>query len=220
MHSFVSPEGEDVLWVVAVEGGNTAAYEEKLYGRAPDCWLIHANGQDFIYQRVPTGDASMLTHVYKVTQQGVVRITNKEPLGLAIKSDTTLNPDCLCMSLDLPIYSRAVQMLPYAAYPVRDTGLTEMISGVYDLDGPWVRLRESGRYNPDSRKNAAVSGGMWTLVAGERMRPYQTDLESWLDFITEDGRVVRFTIDRFADDMRLDSFGKLDDVFLPDESVG
>lgn len=131
-----------------------------------------------------------------------------------------LNPDCLCMSLDLPIYSRAVQMLPYAAYRVRDTGLPEMISGVYDLDGPWVRLRKSGRYNPDSRKNAVVSGGMWTLVAGERMRPYQTDLESWLDFITEDGRVVRFTIDRFADDMRLDSFGKLDDVFLPDESVG
>lgn len=220
MHSFVSPEGEDVLWVVAVEGGDTDAYEEKLYGRTPDCWLIHANGHDFIYQRVPTGDESMLTHVYKVTQQGVVRITNKKPLGLAIKSDTTLNPDCLCMSLDISIYSRAVQMLPYAAYRVRDTGLPEMISDVYDLDGPWVRLRKSGRYNPDSRKNAAVSGGMWTLVAGERMRPYQTDLESWLDFITEDGRVVRFTIDRFADDMRLDSFGKLDDVFLPDESVG
>ncbi|MDY2847003.1 MAG: hypothetical protein SOU50_02125 [Oscillospiraceae bacterium] len=45
-------------------------------------------------------------------------------------------------------------------------------------------------------------------------------MESRLDFITEDGRVVRFTIDRFANDMRLDSFGKLDDVFLPDESVG
>ena len=51
------------------------------------------------------------------------------------------------------------------------------------------------------------------------MRPYRTDLESWIDFITDDERVVRFEIDRFADDMHLDNFGTLDDVFAP-EGVG
>ena len=80
-------------------------------------------------------------------------------------------------------------------------------------------LREGGRYNPDSRDNAAVSGGMWTLVAGERMRPWQTDMASWLDFITEDRRVVRFEIDGWREDMKLDNFGTLDDVFMP-EGVG
>ena len=51
------------------------------------------------------------------------------------------------------------------------------------------------------------------------MRPYRTDLQSFLDFITDDDRVVRFAIEHFSDDMTLDGFGTLDDVFAP-EGVG
>ena len=159
----------------------------------------------------------MLTKVYKVTENKVTEIKRSAgPLGMALRSDTPLDPDRMRMSINAPITSEAVNMLPYAAFRADPmSGLPQRVSEVYDLDGAWVTLRNGGRYNPADRGAAAVSGGMWTLAAGERMRPYQTDMESWLDFITEDGRVVRFMIDRFADDMLLDDFGTLDDVFLP-----
>ena len=219
MRSFAAPESEDVLWVVTVEGGETErSYEETFYGYAPECWLACVDGRYFIYLRVPTGDVSMLTKVYEVSTTGV-SIRTYDPLGVAMRSDTPLDPNGIQMSLDAPIFTPSLMMLPYGTFCIETNGLPEHTGGVYGLDGPWVLLRESGRYNPDSRENAAISGGMWTLIAGERVRPYQTDMESWLDFITEDGRVVRFEIDGWREDMRLDNFGTLDDVFLP-EGVG
>ncbi len=207
------PGTAGVLWTVTLDGGDAEPYEEPLYGYAPRCWLVHTGGRNFIYQNVPTGDVSMLADVYEVRGDGVEKLCGK-PLELAVRDDTTLDPDRLLMNFNKPVFSRSVQLLPYAAYRVDDEGSPEMDGSVFGLDGPWVRLREGGRYNPDSRENAAVSGGMWTLIAGERVRPCQTDMATFLDFITEDGRVIRFGIERFADDMTLDNFGTLDDVFM------
>lgn len=205
---------EDVIWEVMLDGKDEGAYAEPLYGSAPDCWLICSNERYFLYQNVPTGDVSMLTSVFEISRTGVSKRAF-EPLGVAMRSDTTLDPDRMLMSINEPIFTSAVQMLPYAAFRVDEDGLPEMVSGVCDLAGPWVALREGGRYNPDSRDSAVVSGGMWTLIAGQELRPYRTDMESFLDFITDDGRIVRFAIDRFDDTMQLDNFGTLDDVFMP-----
>lgn len=212
MHSFPSPEGEDVLWVVTVEGGDAEPYEENFYGYVPECWLIHIPGHDYIYLRVPNGDVSMQTQIYEVGGQGVSKRTF-EPIPLALHGDTPLNPDRMKCALDEPVMDGVVAMLPSGWYEVDKDGLPELIGGVYDLDGPWVALREGGRYNPDKLENAAMSGGMWTLISGQPMKPYQTDMESFLDFITDDGRVVRFEIDRWDGEMRLDNFGMLSDVF-------
>lgn len=218
--------GDELTWDVMFNNDpeSTANYAEAFYGVAPQCWLIHSDRRDFIYLRLPTGDMSLLTNVYEITQQSPstaqgISKRSFEPLELTVRENTPLNPDWMLMSLNLPILAESVQLLPYGAFRVDEDGMPELASGVYDLSGPWVRLREGGRYNPDSRDNAAVSGGMWTLIAGQRLRPYQTDLSSFLDFITDDGRVVRFSIDDFYDGMKLDNFGTLDDVFVPDEEV-
>ena len=218
MHIFPAPEGEDVLWAVTMEGNDAVPYEETFYGHAPDCWLARVNGRDFIYLRVPAGDVSMRTKIYEVSDTGISK-RSYDPVGVAMRNDSPLDPDGMLLSLNEVISTPSVMMLPYGTFRVDAGGLPEHVGDEYRLNGPWVQLREGGRYNPDSRENAAVSGGMWTLIAGQRMRPYRTDLESWIDFITDDERVVRFEIDRFADDMHLDNFGTLDDVFAP-EGVG
>ena len=217
LQSRETPDSGDVLWEIAADGGDVL-YAEPFFGAEPRCFLAHTAETSCVYLREPVGDASMLTRVYQLAEGGVTPLT-EEPLRLALRADSPLNPDRMLMNLDEPVFTPAVQLLPYGTYRVGGDGLPESVGGVYKLDGPWVLLRESGRYNPDSRENAAVSGGMWNLAAGQRLRPYQTDLETYLDFLTEDGRVVRFEIDKFSYDMRLDNFGTLDDVFAP-EGVG
>lgn len=215
--------GEELTWDVMFnhDPESHANYAEPFYGSAPECWLLHDDRRDFIYLRVPTGDVSMLTNVYEITwstpsaAMGVSK-RSLEPLALAMRSDTPLDPDWMLMNLNRPVFTESVQLLPFGAFRMDEDGLPELAGGVYDLDGPWVRLRKAGRYNPDSRDNAAVSGGMWTLIEGQELRPYQTDLESFLDFITDDGRVVRFAIEGFGYDMRPDG-SALDELFAPAE---
>ena len=215
MRSFAFPESEEVLWVVTSEGGGAEPHEETFYGYPPECWLAHIDERDFIYLRVPAGDISISTRIYEVTEQAVTKRTY-DTLDLAIRADTPLNPNEVRMNLNEPVFTPVMMLLPYGTYRIETNGLPELAEEAYALDGTWARLRESGRYNPADPADAAVSGGMWNLVAGERLRPYRTDLRSWIDFITEDGRVVRFTIDRFAGDMQLDNFGTLDSVFVPE----
>lgn len=205
--------GEETVWTVSVVDGKT--YEERFYGAPPDCWLAHTDGNDFIYLRVPSGDVSMRTKVYAISETGVSRRTN-DPLGLAIRSDSPPDPNRMRMNVDSLVYDANLYLLPCGTYRVTSNGRPELVDEYYSLDGPWVLLREGGRYHPADPAAAAVSGGMWTLVAGERLRPLRTDLESWIDFSTEDGREVRFSIDRFGDGMRLDNFGTLNDVFAPE----
>lgn len=206
-----------VTWeVLADDAPAGSGYAESFYGRAPDCWIARLNGYDFIYLRVPTGDVSMLTNVYEVTEFGVVK--RKSDLPLAIRASTPLDPNRLLMISNQVVLAEPVSMLPHADYRLNEGGLPEMVSDVYDLDGAWVRLRRDGRYNPDSRDNAAVSGGMWTLIAGQALKPFQSDLNSFVDFITDDGRVVRFAIDRFDDDMTFDGQSS-DELFSRDATA-
>ena len=213
--SYTGADNDDVIWEVARDGMDEGAYVEPFYGYAPECWLACVDGRYFIYLRVPAGDVSLLTKIYEVSTTGVSQRI-REPLAMAVRPGTPLDPEGLQMSLGDPVVTSALTLLPYGTFRIAADGLPEQTGDVYGLEGPWVRLREDGRYNPADPAEAAVSGGMWTLVAGERLRPYQTDRESWLDFITEDGRVVRFSIDRFSDEMRLDNFGTLDKVFVPE----
>ncbi len=211
MRSFEMPGSDGVRWAVTIEGGEAGPYEETFSAHAPACWLARINGRDFIYLRVPAGDMSMRTKILEVTQRAVSKRTY-DTAELAIRADTPLNPDILQMYLNAPISSSVMTLLPCGTFRVETNGLPEPVEDVYRLDGPQVLLREGGRYNAIGAE-AVASGGMWTLVAGERLRPYQTDMNCFLDFITEDGRVVRFSIDKWGDDMRLDNFGTLENVF-------
>ena len=184
---------------------------EDYFGYAPDCRLILQDGYYYLYTRVPTGDVSMLTDVVALTgDEGPLEMGQ---IALALRSDGCCDPEQMKMDMNTIIYTAATPLLPGGFFRVGEDGMPEQTSDVCTLSGSQVVLKQSGRYNPADREDAAVSGGMWNLAAGEVLTPLQTDMESFIDFITEDGRVVRFSIDGFSDDMQLDNFGTMDDVF-------
>lgn len=195
------------VWTLTVNGLD---YPETFYGVEPEVWLLRRNRQSFLYLDVPTGDVSFRTRIYAVSYNGPAFLREVE-MTLRDEPEPTLQ--WMEMTLNEPVQDGPVGMLPHGRFRLDGNGLPEFAGEWYDLDGPWVALKQSGRYHPDDRESAAVSGGMWTLAAGQRLRPYRTDLESWVDFITDDDRVVRFTIDKWGDDMHLDNFGTLADVF-------
>ena len=197
----------DVTWKATVNGVVT---EEDYYGYAPTCHLVTVDGSRYLYLRVPSGDVSMFTEVYRLTDDGLQLV---DTVPLSIRTPADMDPDMMRMDLNEFVYSSTTFLMPTGFYRVGDDGLPEQAGSLFTLSGAPVALKQSGRYNPASRADAAASGGMWNLVAGEVLTPLQTDRETFIDFITDDGRVVRFEIDGFRDDMRLDNWGTLDDVF-------
>ncbi|MCR5404945.1 MAG: hypothetical protein K6E91_14170 [Butyrivibrio sp.] len=218
MSTEVGSGGSHITWNLELDGRSSDSYKETFYGSEPVCHLAHIGERDFIYLRIPVGDVSIKSNVYEVGADGIKLIT-QNPLTMAIDDETPLNPEWMCMNIDGGIYNGYIGMVPKGYYSINEEGLPEFSSGVYDLDGNWLRIKNGGRYYPDSADNAAVSGGMWTLIEGERVRPYQTDLESWIHFTTEDGRVIRFEIDKFGDGMLLNG-EKLEHWFVADETAG
>ncbi len=215
MHATNADENMDVTWQVEMEGIEADTYEEILYGYRPECCYIHTQSGDYIYMQVPVGDVQMLTNVYSIDNTGV-SLLSKEPYPASISHGTSLNPDWMKMTCDNVILADPLYITARANYKVGDDGLPEMMSGIYDLDGPQVLLKKGGRYYPDSEDNASVSGGMWTLIEGEKLKPYQSDLESWIHFVTEDNRVVRFEIDEYSNEMLLNG-DRITDLFKAQE---
>lgn len=202
-------EESDVRWSLFVNG---MPLEREYYGYAPECRLIYEQGRYLVYVRVPSGDVSMLTDVFAVTPEGA------EALGsvpLASDDPAGMDPAMMKMALDNIAYSAATTLIPSGWYRVGDDGMPEPVGNLFTLAGMPVALKERGRYNPADRADAAASGGMWNMIEGEVLTPLQTDLSTFIDFITDDGRVVRFEIDGFGSEMQLDNFGTLDDVFDP-----
>jgi len=204
-----APESEEVLWTA--RAGN-AVREERFYGYAPDCWLVRRGGQSFLYLRVPTGDVSMQTNVYEIRDNGIFLAGS---LPMALRSDSGMDPERMRMSLDEWIWSEAGYMAPYGTFCVGRDGLPEPASEVYGLEGSAFTLRSACRVNAAEREQAAVSGGMWNLAEGTRLTPLETDMDSYIDFVTEEGQVCRFGIDKFSSEMQLDNFGTLDELFAP-----
>ena len=204
-------EEMDGIFTISANGGTAT---EEYYGYAPDVRLIRSEDRLLLYVRMPSGDVTMRTDVFELTADGVEKL-GQAPV--AISPSCGIDPRAMEMDQDRLVYSMATVLLPSGFYCVGDDGMPEQVGNLCKLSGRPVTLRQSGRYNPADRADAAASGGMWNLFEGAVLTPLQTDLETFLDFITEDGRVVRFTIDGFHDDMTLDNFGTLDDVFAPAE---
>ena len=132
--SWIGADTEDVIWEVMLDGRDEGAYVEPFYGRAPECWLACTYGRYFIYLRVPTGDVQMLTQVYEISEHGVSK-RSYDPLGVALRADTPLDPEEMRMNMNEPIFTRSVTMLPYGTFRLGDGGLPEPVGGVYGLDG-------------------------------------------------------------------------------------
>lgn len=130
MTAATEADHETVKWAVTVVGGAESGYAESFYGKQPVCSLAHTYGGDYLYLQVPTGDVSLRTNIYRITENGVTRLTN-EPLALAVCADTPLDPDRLHMCRDLPDSGGNGQGA-YAVYRVSDTGQPELRDAASD----------------------------------------------------------------------------------------
>ncbi len=206
---------EDLLtayWTLE-SAGQTA--EENYYSEKPSCWFVRAGGRSLVYVNVPAGDVSMVCDIFELTESGPKLL---DEVRMALEYDTCLDPQRMTMALNDYVVCDFIMLIPYGFYRVGEDGLPEHVGDTWGLYGPEVAMREFARVNPRSREDAAVSGGMWTLGKGKRLRPLATDLNSYIEFITNDGRICRFEIDGFTDRMQLDNFGGLTDIFeMPGE---
>lgn len=197
-------------WTLRVEGEHPKTHEELYINHAPMCWLLRSGEKNYVYLTVPAGDISIMTDIYELTKEGIDSLGQVE---VAIRSDTILNPHRVQMSHNNIIYVDQIMMIAHGNYQVGATGMPEPIEKMYELEGRELILKQSCRVQAPDPKDAAASGGMWNLPAGIKLRPYRTDMESWIDFITEEDQICRFSIDEFSYEMQLDNFGGLEDLF-------
>lgn len=197
-------------WTLRVEGEHPKTHEEMYINHAPMCWLLRSGEKNYIYLNVPAGDISIMTDIYELTGEG---IDSLGPVELEIRSDTILNPHRMQMSHNNIIHTGEIMILPYGSYRVGNDGMPEAADIVYYLEGNELTLKQPSRVNPPDPKDAVISGGMWNLPAGIKLRPYRTDMKSWIDFITEEDQICRFQIEEFSEEMQLDNFGGLEDLF-------
>ncbi|MDO4721000.1 MAG: hypothetical protein Q4A78_10100 [Peptostreptococcaceae bacterium] len=203
-------EGMDPLWVIRMEDSETPVYEESLYDYEPNCFFVHIRGNNYLYVQLPSGDVSVMSDIYQLTKQ---KATLLDPIDSGILPETILHPNRIRMSLNRHIYAGSAMMAPCGVYRIGEDGRPQPASNVYDLSGNKLSLRKACRAKEADPKDPAAAGGMLELAAGTILQPYRTDMESWIDFITEDKQICRFGIDTFSDEMQLDDLGGLEDLF-------
>ncbi len=206
-------EEEDITWR-GISGRQTE--ELSLYGYAPEVYLTTMKDKNYLFLNVPTGDVSFYGIVYEITENGIEIPEDNGDLGLSVIPETTLDPDYVLMYVNEVIDGTVCFMYPTGVFKIDDDGFPVPASKEFRLTGGKVAIRESGRYNPRNSADASHSGGMFYVAEGTEVTPYASDLSNYIDFITvgeDESRIIRFTIDKFSSDMKLDNFGGLDKVF-------
>ena len=86
----------------------------------PDCYLMCMEGNSYIYLRVPTGDVSLRTYIYEVTEDGAVFLGEMDG---AIHEEVNFNPECIKMyeSIDFDEMEFG-EPLPFHLYAVAENG--------------------------------------------------------------------------------------------------
>ena len=199
---------ESILWNMIVDGN---VYTEEFYGFAPQsCYLIHTGGKDYIYLQEPAGDISMVTDIYEITANGLKKIGN---LPLAMHSSVNLNPDRLFMDINDMLYTYDIMLMPYGMYRVGSDGMPVLLENTFGVTGTDMVGKETFRIYMTDPKDASVEEGFTTVAQGIILTPFRTDMETYLDLFTEDGRAIRLTIDGWYDEMEIHGFGTLNDGF-------
>ncbi len=207
------PGEEDIYWR-GIVGENVC--EATYYGHAPEAYLVRKNSKNYLYLNLPTGDVSFHGVIYEIKKSGLETLPEQGDLGLTVAENTTLDPDYFLMNMNEVIDGTVCFMYPTGAFKVDVDGFPASVSNIYRLQGSKVKIKETGRYNPSRVEDAANSGGMFYVTEGTEVTPYASDLKSYIDFITTEEtepRILRFTTDEFSPEMKLDNFGKLNDVF-------
>ncbi|MBQ2879346.1 MAG: hypothetical protein IJE27_01505, partial [Anaerotignum sp.] len=199
--------GETIIWKMAVNGG---AYTEEFYGYAPQsCYLIHKNSRDYLYLHEPMGDISKATNVYEVR-------SNVKKLGRAdvgMYPLVNLNPDRMLMDLNDMLFADDILLIPSGRYYVGRNGMPVLLENTFGVTGTDMVGKETFRIYMTDPKDDSVEEGFTTVAQGIILTPFRTDMETYLDLFTEDGRAIRLTIDGWDDEMQIHGFGSLNDSF-------
>ncbi|MBR2062470.1 MAG: hypothetical protein IJ969_04050, partial [Anaerotignum sp.] len=158
----------------------------------------------------PAGDISMVTDIYEITSNGLKKIGN---LPLAMHSSVNLNPDRLFMDINDMLYAYDIMLMPYGMYRVDDDGMPVLLEDTFGVTGTDMVGKETFRIYMTDPKDASVEEGFTTVAQGIILTPFRTDMETYLDLFTEDGRAIRLTIDGWYDEMNIHGFGTLNDGF-------
>ena len=199
---------ESVLWSMLVDEN---IYTEELYGYAPqNCYLIHTENGDYIYLQKPAGDISKMTDIYQVTDDSLKKIGE---LPLAMHSRVNLNPDRLLLDINDMLFADGIMLMPYGIYRVGSDGMPVLLENTFGVTGTDMIGKETFRIYMTDLKDATIEEGFTTIAQGLPLTPFRTDMETYLDCITEDGRAIRLTIDGWNDEMNIHGFGTLKEGF-------
>lgn len=210
MHFSEDEEEMEYIWSLRMGDSEVPVYEESFYGYAPHCTFLRSGEKNYLYVLLPSGDASITSNIYQLTNQ---KVTFLDQIPLGIFPETILNPNRIRMSLGRYIYTEAIILSLQGTYRIGKDGKPEPVSNIYDLSGKESILKQNCRVEEVDRKDPALSKGNLDLPAGTVLRPYRTDGKSWIDFITKEGRICRFRIDVFSEEMQFEGFGSPENLF-------
>ena len=200
-----------IIWSMAVNGEE---YTEEFYGYAPQtCYLLHKNSRDYLYLQEPAGDISKATNVYKVRSN--VKKLGRPDMGM--HSQVNLNPDRMLMDMNDMLFMEDMHFIPYGIFTVGRDGFPVSVKGSeYGITGSPVMAKETFRIYMTDTKDASVEEGFTTVAGQLSLQAFRTDRETYMDFLTEDGRAIRLTIDGWSDEMKLYGGDALTDVIEAD----
>lgn len=205
----------DGKWELTLNGKTESRH---YYGHAPICYIVSTGGASHLYLEEPRGDLSYHTTVYHLTADGLLEQATVEA---AISDTLNMHPEHLIMVSNDDLYSGSFLLQPWGMFSVDEMGApTLAVRDEYGINGPVLYLVETVQAVLADPKDASMEADAVTLAAGTRLTPFRTDKRSYLDFLDDTGRVCRFTIDAFADDMILGGYGTLDELFTQSAYAG
>jgi len=184
----VDPEDEmNILWQADVNGH---AVPIEYFGYAPECLLICAGGQNYLYIRIPAGDISLATEIYRIKETGLEYIGEVD-----FTWDDMLNLDPQHMLMEqIFIYTDQIMLFAGGLYRIGADGLPEAASDVFGLSGPPLRTQEEFRMYLLASEQADASAEPVFVSSGELLTPLRTDMRTYMDFYTEDENLLRFDL--------------------------
>lgn len=205
----------DIMWTIDV-GGNS--YSETFYGYAPECHVVYTNNTAYLYLRIPVGDVTNRTAIYRIAENGLVRLGEAD---IAMCEELNYHPDRILMLTNDIIYSGYALLQPYGLYRIDENGMPVLISeDVFGLRGPTLSLTQDVEATSADMTDETFADGPILLAAGMLLTPYRTDKKTYIDFIDPYGNVCRFAIDCYTDEMVLNGYGTMEELFTTFEAVG
>lgn len=197
--------GAEYRWNAVVNGKEVS---QDVYGYPPNCYLVQQQDRSYLYVTVPVGDISQRTDIYELTSNGAVYLSQYDA---AISDRANLNPMRLSMHSNEIIFAGPIGIQPYGWYAV-ENGIPVLQSG-YGLFGYPVTLQYDVEAVLASAEDPTVTDGTILLSAGSSLTPIRSDLQSYIDFLNDNGNVVRFEVENFSDEMEFIGYGTPDKLF-------